>query len=1061
MTNAINSNEQIIEKINEVLQTKKDAVVNIINDKLTISVFSLLEKNLLNVREINFVIRDVKFLPHQSEITHEFEINPTDILFNSYDITEKNKLQHFSKARSMHDFIKKHVNIRKVNPNIQIKGNVLIIDDDFMIQGSSSLEISQKHSRNAFNNINFDTILTGDISKEQILVALNTFKQVWFNEQVSADYKEELLASLQYVYKEHSPEFLYYYTLNELFGNQLDTGVERFERDSVRFKKTQIWNALYDFQKDCVVSAIRKLNTYGGCIIADSVGLGKTFEALAVIKYFEISMNRVLVLTPAKLYDNWNSFRGDYTDSFLEESFNYRIMFHTDLSRYSGMSRSGQDLKKFDWGLYDLVVIDESHNFRNRNDRYDENDKLIMTRYARLMQDVIKHGNNNTKVLMLSATPVNNSLVDLKNQISIITRDTDAAFEEDGIGSIENLLRRTTACINAWEKQKGHKKEELLDSLPSDFYKLLELMTISRSRKHITSFYGNKGVGKFPEKNKPDTKNSDIDTNGELLKFKETNELLEALILSVYTPTRYIKEEYKKLYIEKYSLKGKHGGDMNFETQSSGMIVLHRFNLFKRLESSVYSFKETLQRMLEKIERTEQLLLKGIGNVAEEDTVIEDDDIEDVYIEGNYEIDVRHLRVEDYLEDLASDKCIIAEIHKNAKRVLEENRDQKLQDLIKVLKKKVQETPYNAGNRKVLVFTAFADTAQYLYKKLSEEMMKLGVYTACVTGKGVVTNNRNVDKDFNSVLCAFSPVSKTKKEVPEEKQIDLLIGTDCISEGQNLQDCDTVINFDIQWNPVSLIQRFGRIDRIGSKNNRIQMINFFPAMELNEYLGLEARVKGKMTTLNLVSTGDEDVLTPEMNDFNFRKRQLERLHDEVIDIEDANDNISLTDLNMNEYLNELSEYIQSVPEVKKVPRGVYSVTDGASQGVLFCFKHRNDANKPKSDSSLYPYYLIYIKNDGEVMYGNGQAREVVKQFRKLCYSKDKPVMELFQKFFVRTENVKNMQFYSELLNKAIKSIKGEEETKAVQMMFDFGGFNNAFAEETADDFELISFLVVE
>lgn len=1054
--NAINTNEQMIQKINEVLQNKKDAVVNIVNDKLTISVFSLLEKNLKNVKEINFVIRDVRYLPQQSEIAHEFEINPTDVLFNAYDITEKNKLQHFSRARSMHDFIEKYVNVRKVNSGIRVGGNILIIDDDFMIQGSSSLEVSKKNNRELLSNINFDSILSGSADKEQIQGATETFNRIWFNKRFSVDYKKELLTSLQYVYKEHAPEFLYYFTLNELCGDQLDAGVERFERDSVRFKKTQIWNALYDFQKDCVVSAIRKLNTYGGCIIADSVGLGKTFEALAIIKYFEIGMNRVLVLTPAKLYDNWNSFRGDYKDSFLKETFNYRIMFHTDLSRYSGMSRSGQDLKKFDWGLYDLVVIDESHNFRNRNDRYDDNDQLIMTRYARLMQDVIKHGNNNTKVLMLSATPVNNSLVDLKNQISIITRDTDSAFEEKGITSVENLLRRTSASINAWEKRPHHKKDELLDSLPSDFYKLLEMMTIARSRKHITNYYGNNGVGKFPEKNRPITLNSDIDTEGELLNFKETNELLEALLLSVYTPMKYIKKEYTKIYTDKYSLKGKHGGYMEFDTQANGMIILHRFNLFKRLESSVYSFEETLRRMIEKIERTQESLLKGIGDVLQEDT--EFDDNEEVYIEGKYEIDVKHLRIDDYLEDLESDKRIISKIHENAKKVLTEQRDQKLRDLIKILEYKLKETPYNNGNKKVIVFTAFADTADYLYDKLSK---KLNVYTACVTGKRVVTNNTNVDNEFNSVLCAFSPLSKMKKEISVNEQIDLLIATDCISEGQNLQDCDTVINFDIQWNPVSLIQRFGRIDRIGSKNTNIQMINFFPNMELNDYLGLEARVKGKMTTLNLVSTGDEDVLTPEMNDFNFRKRQLERLKDEVIDIEDANDNISLTDLNMNEYLNELSEYIQNVPEIKKVPKGVYSVTDGDNAGVLFCFKHRNDANKPKSDSSLYPYYLIYMRNNGEVFYGNGQAREVVKQFRKLCYKKKQPIMELFQQFFVRTNNAKDMQFYSDLLNKAIKSIKGEEESKATQLMFDFGGFNNAFAEETADDFELISFLVVE
>lgn len=566
------------------------------------------------------------------------------------------------------------------------------------------------------------------------------------------------------------------------------------------------------------------------------------------------------------------------------------------------------------------------------------------------------------------------------------------------------------------------------------------------------------GVGKFPQKNSPDTRHSDIDSKSELLKFKDTNELLEALILSVYTPTRYIKDEYKKLYSEKYSLIGKHGGRMEFDTQSRGMIILHRFNLFKRLESSVYSFEETLKRLLERIDRMEQKLLSGAGEVNEEE--IDFDDYEQ-YIEGKYEIDVRHLHIDDYLEDLASDRAIIQKIYDDAVKILNENRDQKLEELKDIIKKKVEETPYNSGNRKVLVFTAFADTADYLYKELAPTMKEIGVYSACISGRDIKCNNGNVDKEFNSVLCAFSPISKTKKDIPVENQIDLLIGTDCISEGQNLQDCDTVINYDIQWNPVSLIQRFGRIDRIGSKNECIQMINFFPNMELNDYLGLEVRVKGKMTTLNLVSTGDEDILTPEMNDFNFRRRQLERIQKEVIDIEDANDNISLTDLNMNEYLNELSEYIQIVPEVKKVPKGIYSVTDSDNKGVLFCFKHSNDAAKPKSDSSLYPYYLIYMLNDGHVLYGNGQAREVVKQFRRLCYGKEQPLMELFEKFFVKTNNVENMEFYSNLLNKAIQSIKGEEESKAAQMMFDFGGFQNSFANETTDDFELVSFLVVE
>lgn len=1057
MGNVINSNDQMINKINEILQSKKHAVINIVNDKLTISVFSLLEKNLKNVKEINLVIRDARFVPHQSEIAHEFEINPTDILFNAYDITEKNKLQHFAKAKNMHDFILKHVNIRKANSGIKINSNILIIDDDFMIQGSSSLEVSNKARRDQVKNINFDTMLSGTMDKEQIIGALNTYNQIWYNDQVSTDYKEELLQSLKYVYKEHTPEFLYYFTLNELFGHQLDDGVERFERDNNNFKQTRIWNMLYDFQKDCVLSAIQKINKYGGCIIADSVGLGKTFEALAVIKYFELRQDNVLVLTPAKLYDNWNSFKGAYKDSVLDEVFNYKIMFHTDLSRYNGDSKSGFDLKRFDWGRFDLVVIDESHNFRNRNDRYDDNDQLIMTRYSRLLQDVIKQGNNNTKVLLLSATPVNNSLVDLKNQISIITADKDFAFSDKGIASIENLLRKTSTAINQWEKIVGHKKDDLLDSLPSDFYKLLEMMTISRSRKHITNYYGDDKVGKFPKKNVPETRNPEIDTKNHLLKFQEANDILEQLNLSVYTPTKYIKSEYIPMYAQKYNAKGKRGGNMDFQTQAKGMIVLHRFNLFKRLESSVFSFEETLRRLIERIDRTISILESG-GRVEEYDVP---DDYEDVYLEGKYEIDVKHLRVNDYLNDLENDRDILQLIFEDANTILENDRDKKIKDLEDIIIKKITQTPYNAGNRKILIFSAFADTVNYIYKKINQELLKCGVFTACISGSDIKVNNKNVEPVFNEVLCAFSPKSKMRKEIPENKQIHILIGTDCISEGQNLQDCDTVINFDIQWNPVSLIQRFGRIDRIGSTNECIQMINFFPNMELNEYLGLEQRVKGKMTTLNLVSTGDEDVLTPEMNDFNFRKRQLERLKDEVIDIEDASENISLTDLNMNEYLYELSEYVKKVPETKKIPKGIYSVTDGVHKGVLFCFKHRNENDKPKSDSSLYPYYLIYIENDGTILYGNGQAREVVKQYRKLCYKKEEPIKELFQKFMERTKDAKEMSFYSELLNRAIKSIKGEEESKAVQTVFDFGGFNNAFANETTDDFELISFLVTE
>lgn len=1049
-------NDVMIDKINEILKYKKDAVINIINDKLTLSVFSLLEQNLKNVKEINFIIRDTKYIPKKEKIAQEFDINTKDFLFNAYDISEKNKLSHFRKAKSMYNFILNNVNIKKLSPKCDARGNILIIDEEFIINGSSSLEILLKSDINVFN---FDTSLKESMDKKQVMQLLQKFKTIWYNDEYCTDCKDEVLDGLKYVYKQYSPEFIYYFTLNELFGYQLDVTVEKLERDSEKFKKTEIWNSLYDFQKDCVVSAIQKLNKYGGCIIADSVGLGKTFEALAIIKYYELRMDNVLVLTPAKLFNNWDSFRGTYKNSILKEVFNYKIMFHTDLSRTKGKSKCGHDIKNFDWGNYDLVVIDESHNFRNRNDRYDENDILIMNRYNKLLKEVMQEGKNNTKVLMLSATPVNNSLVDLKNQISIITKDNDSAFKDEGINSIDNILRRTTMAINNWQKREIKDKDELLDELPYDFYKLLEMISISRSRKHISNFYGNNGVGKFPEKNKPITLREEIDTQNMLLSFKGTNQILEELNLSLYVPIKYVKTEFLPLYMEKYSLKGKNGGNMNFYIQSKGMIILHRFNLFKRLESSVYSFKETLKRMLERIDKIVETI-KTSGNIDDNSDILEE--TEEIFLEGKYKIDVNHLQKNEYLEDLLKDKDTIQKIYNECEFLLENNRDKKIKKLKEIVSDKITKCPYNKNNKKVIIFTAFADTANYIYQHIEKDLLNLGVYTGCITGTGCKTNNKNIEKGFNEILSHFSPKSKLGKELEQDKTIDVIIGTDCISEGQNLQDCDTIINFDIQWNPVSLIQRFGRIDRIGSTNTNIQMINFFPNMELNDYLKLEQRVKEKMTTQNLVSTGDEDFLTPEMNDFKFRKRQLEMLKDKVIEIEDANENISLTDLNRNEYLYELSSYIEKNSEIKNIATGIYSVLKSEdNKGVIFCFKHRNILEKPKSESMLYPYYLLYMKNDGEVLYGNGQAREVLKEFRKLCYGKSKIDNESFLKFFERTKDTENMSFYSNLLNKAILCIKDKEEEKAVQTIFDFTGFSNDFANETVEDFELVSFLVVE
>ena len=1060
----MSATNEYIDRIKSVLQSKKNADVYILNDKLTLSVFAVLEQSLKNVRHIYLIIRGKPQLP-RDEVAREFEMNPNDTLYNEYDIVEKNELTHFAKAKTMHDFISKNVEIRRLSPRANVGLNILIIDDDFMITGTTSLELNDRRSE---QRIDFNSVISGDMDKSQIVRFKNEFERIWLSEQITYDFKDELLSSLAYVYKEHSPEFAYYFTLNQLYGDKIDESVQRFERDNVGFKDSVIWNMLFDFQKEAVRYAIEKINRYNGCIIADSVGLGKTFEALAVMKYFSDRQDNILVLTPAKLYNNWDTYRdNDYEDNPLaDDVIKYKVMCHTDLSRYSGISRSGYDLARFDWSRFDLIVIDESHNFRNRTEKEESE-----TRYQRLLETVVKK-KTHTKVLLLSATPVNNSLTDLKNQITLITGDHDDAYEKEGIESIGQTLRKASAIFNAWEKQGYSSKEELYDSLPKDFFSLLELLTISRSRKHITNYYKSEDIGTFPAKLPVSTYNPNIDTQRKLLNFKETLVTLEDLQLAAYTPMRYIKREYREMYQQMYQTI--HKGKVVFtqEGRENTTKILQLFNLFKRLESSVYAFLQTLKRQIERINNYISLLNCNGNELTDE--VFSDD--EETSLDYKLDIKVAHLDKEAYLNDLIFDKVIIERLIEQAEKILAEGRDEKLIQLRKIIKDKIENTPYNAGNKKILIFSAFADTARYLYEAVSGELLSRGYYTGMVSGsdkpqttipqhlKPVQKSGRQVQFDFNKVLTYFSPVSKNTN-IPEDRQITVLIGTDCISEGQNLQDCDTVINYDIQWNPVHLIQRFGRIDRIGSRNAQIKLINFFPAMDLNEYLGLESRVKKKMIQSNVVSTGDDNLLSPEMNDLSFRTRQMEKLRSEVIDIDDASDTISITDLNMNQYIYELSQFIRSHKELVQVPRGIYSIAKanelGINQnGVLFCFKYKNNEEKPNSDSSLFPYYLSFVSDEGEVVYKSTQARELLKRFRGLCYKMNTVNEELVRAFLRETKNTTNMSRYSDLLNKVVGSIQKVEEDNAGFTLFDFGGFKNDFADKTSDDFELVSFIIV-
>lgn len=1084
---------EYIDKINALLANSGKSNVYILNDKLTLSVFSILEKNLKNVNRIFFILRSNVHLPQQS-ISREFEINPTekdddfnpsDALFNEYEIVEKNELTHFAKAKAMHDFIKKNVEIKRLKPGIKLGINILIIDEEYMISGTNSLELGNS---NIERSINFTSTVNELMDKSQIVAAKREFERIWYSDQFAFDYKEELLKSLRYVYKEHSPEFAYYFLLNEFFGDKIDDSVRRFENENKDFKQSKIWNMLFDFQKEAVLYAIQKINKYNGCIIADSVGLGKTFEALAVMKYYSDRQDNILVLTPAKLYNNWDSYRdNDYADNpLIEDNIRYKVLCHTDLSRYFGTSRSSIDLARFDWSRFDLIVIDESHNFRNRLEKEDGE-----TRYQRLLETVIKK-RNRTKVLMLSATPVNNGLTDLKNQISLITADNDEAFEKFGIKSIANTLRNASTVFNSFEKQNPRfLKDSIYNSLPKSFFDLLELVTISRSRKHITTYYKGSGVGKFPTKLPVTTYNPLIDSNSELLKFDDTLKVLEDLTLCLYTPMKYIKSQYKQLYEDKFKtvLMGK--AVYVQDARENMLKAMQLFNLFKRLESSVFAFDKSLERLdnrigifIDTLEKSEKL------ETGELDSFEGD---EELSLDYKLDIKANHLQKEEYLRDLYLDKAVIAKLREDTAKILNGNRDSKLAQLKEIVYNKIKNTPYNQGNKKVLIFTAFADTARYLYNNLFGELSNDGYHTAMVSGsEAPLTTLKFKGKvDFNSVLKHFSPKSKGVDIAPNN-QITVLIGTDCISEGQNLQDCDVVLNYDIQWNPVTLIQRFGRIDRIGSQNNQIKLINFFPSMDLNSYLGLETRVKKKMAQANIASSGDENLLNPELNDLRFRTSQMKKLQSEVIDLDEASDSISITDLNMNQYLYELSGYIKKHPEIKLVPRGIYSITqkksmsgnnmkmlphvmgklasdsktEGAAHavsgdGVLFCFKHKNNEEKPVSESSLYPYYLAFISFSGEIILAPSEARELLKRCRGLCLGCDKVNNELISEFLKETNNTQDMRVYSDLLNKVIDSINKKEEENAAFSLFNFGGFKNVFAEKSSDAFELVAFIIVK
>lgn len=902
----------------------------------------------------------------------------------------------------------------------------------------------------------------------------------WFDAQWSSlashpNASPALLGTLQSLATHRDPFLVYSLILHHIFrdrGDDLDE--ERIVKSETGIRNTVVWKKLYRFQRDGVVGAIDKLNRFGGCIIADSVGLGKTFEALAIIKYHELRNDRVLVLVPKRLRDNWTLYKAnDRRNVLAPDRFNYDVLNHTDLSRDGGQS-GDIDLTHVNWGNYDLVVIDESHNFRNKQTPK----KGGETRYDRLMRKIIKEGVK-TRVLMLSATPVNNRLADLRNQIAFVTEGDDTALLDHGIGSVASTTRLAQKQFNRWLDLDDAERTptRLVEMLGFDYFTLLDLLTIARSRRHIEKYYGTAETGRFPDRLKPINIKADVDRAGEFRSIREINNEIRRLNLASYAPLRYVLPHKQAAYDTKYSTEIRGGeGFFRQADREESLIHLLRVNVLKRMESAVPSFALTVQRQLRDVETTLARIESHADELEEidiEDVDIDDPAFESLLVGRKVKVLLKDVDLIRWKQDLIEDRNRLATLHAAAAQV-DATRDAKLAALRDMIEHKCR-NPINPGNRKIIVFTAFADTARYLYEQLAPWVKtSLGIDSALVTGAGRnQTTLPGLRKDLASILTAFAPRAKERpEEFAGEGTLDLLIATDCISEGQNLQDCDWLINYDIHWNPVRIIQRFGRIDRIGSPNQRIQLVNFWPNIELEEYINLEQRVSGRMVLLDISATGEENLIEQQsgnqMNDLEYRRKQLIKLQDAVIDLEDLSSGVSIADLTLTDLRIDLAQYLKAHPDVlENMPLGTCALTTSTeaeiAPGAIFCLRAEGDAAQriPETGYPLGAYYLVHVGDDGAVLLPYTQAKQILDRLKRLCLGRDLPDAGACARFDKATKQGEDMRQAQRMLASAVASIAGKTTERAVASLFTPGG-THAMKGEFAgiNDFEVVAYLVV-
>lgn len=1075
---------KVIDNLNEIV---RDDMISTISkgSKMSIAVacFSMyaykeLKQQLEQVDECRFIFTSPTFVTEKAEKQkREFYIprlsRENSLYGTEFELKLRNEMTQKAIAKECAEWIRKKATFKSNTTGENMGGFITVLDKDKKVaympmNGFTTVDIGCKRGNNSYNMVNR---LEAPFSDSYIQV----FESLWNDKSKLQDVTDVVIENITTAYNENSPEFIYFMTLYHVFSEFLeDISEDELPNEATGFKQSKIWNLLYDFQRDAVLAIINKLERYNGCILADSVGLGKTFTALAVMKYYENRNKSVLVLCPKKLAENWNTYKDNYVNNpIAADRLNYDVLFHTDLSRNHGYS-NGLDLDRLNWGNYDLVVIDESHNFRNGTGTHANTKE---NRYMKLMDKIIRAGVK-TKVLMLSATPVNNRFVDLKNQLAIAYEGDSEQINKklDTNKTVEEIFRQAQKAFNAWSKLEIESRttNALLHTLDFDFFELLDSVTIARSRKHIEKYYDTAEIGKFPERRKPISLRPQLTDLNSAINYNQIYEQLMMLSLCIYTPSNYIFPSKLQKYMD---LTHNKGDNLTQTGREEGIKRLMSINLLKRLESSVNSFRLTLHRMktlidstIAAINRFEKYGKADIDMYEASDSEWDMDDSNTEYftVGKKVKIELVDMDYKTWRTELMADAETFELLTLMVSDITPEH-DSKLQELLKLISEKI-ENPINPSNQKVLVFSAFSDTAEYLYEHVSDFIKKkYGLDTAVITGN---IDGRTTIKGFratlNNILTCFSPISKDRDILmPGSKtEIDVLIATDCISEGQNLQDCDYLVNYDIHWNPVRIIQRFGRIDRIGSKNEYIQLVNFWPDMDLDEYINLKARVETRMKISIMTSTGDDDLINPEeKGDLEYRKQQLKRLQEEVVDIEDMSTGISIMDLGLNEFRLDLLEYVKNNDDMDKKPKGMHAVvpaTKELPEGVVFVLKNINNSINIDNQNRIHPFYMVYIGTDGDVICDYLNPKEMLDDIRLLCRGKKEPIKELCKCFNEETDDGKNMTEMSELLGEAINSIIDSKEESDIDSLFTAGGTSALMSAVSGlDDFELICFLVVK